>query len=55
MVESSEMSGGYVLGFRIYPAEKLKEIYKELSSLHKTYSAVPIFGVDFDKSEEVYF
>ena len=52
VIESSEMSGGYVLGFRIDPQEKLKEVYKEIQSLHKTYSSTPIFGVDYTKSEE---
>ena len=52
VIESSDMSGGYVLGFRIDPQEKLKEIYKELQSLHKTYSTKPVFGVDYTKSEE---
>ncbi len=42
-----------MLGFRIDPAEKLQEVYKEISSMHKTYSAKPIFGVDYTKSEEV--
>ena len=53
VIESSDMSGGYVLGFRIDPQEKLKEIHKELQSMHKTYSTKPIFGVDYTKSEEV--
>ena len=33
VVESTEASGGYVLGFRIDPKEKLMEVYKELCSL----------------------
>ena len=49
VVESSEPSGGYVLGFRIDPSEKLQEIYKELSSLFNVYSQSPIFGVEFTK------
>jgi Bardet-Biedl syndrome 5 protein len=53
VIESSEMSGGYVLGFRIDPQEKLQEVYKEIMSLHKTYSATPIFGVDYTRSEVV--
>ena len=35
VIESSELSGGYVLGFRIDPADRLEGIYKEISSLHK--------------------
>lgn len=50
VIESSEASGGYVLGFRIDPSERLEAIYKEISSLHKTYSETPIFGVDYTRS-----
>ena len=53
VIESSEMSGGYVLGFRIDPPEKLDEVLKEIQSLHTAYSSKPIFGVDYTKSEEV--
>ena len=38
--------------FRIDPVEKLQSVYKEISSLHKTYSETPLFGVDYNKSEE---
>ena len=37
-------------GFRIDPSERLEAVYKEISSLHKTYSESPIFGVDYSKS-----
>ncbi|XP_050712924.1 Bardet-Biedl syndrome 5 protein homolog isoform X2 [Eriocheir sinensis] len=47
VVESSEASGGYVLGFRIDPAEKLHEIHKEISALYTVYSQCPVFGVEF--------
>ncbi|KAK7063197.1 Bardet-Biedl syndrome 5 protein [Halocaridina rubra] len=47
VVESSEASGGYVLGFRIDPIEKLHEVHKEISSLFNVYSQCPIFGVEF--------
>lgn len=40
-------AGGYVLGFRIDPQEKLGDIYKELISLHAVYSENPIFGVSY--------
>ena len=59
VIESSELSGGYILGFRIDPLEKLQEIQKEISSLHKLYSTTPIFGIEYEtrddipKSEEV--
>lgn len=53
---SSEISGGYVLGFKLDPEEKMKQLYKELTSLHTVYSAKPIFGVEYswssNKNEE---
>ncbi|XP_063964526.1 Bardet-Biedl syndrome 5 protein homolog [Lytechinus pictus] len=48
VVESSVQSGGYVLGFRLDPAEKLQEIVKEIQSLHRVYSTNPILGVEFE-------
>ena len=48
VIESSELSGGYILGFRIDPLEKLQEIQREIASLHKLYSATPIFGVEYE-------
>ncbi len=50
MIESSELSGGYILGFRIDPADRLESVYKEIASLHKTYSEAPIFGVDYSRA-----
>uniref|UniRef100_A0A1B0CHY0 Putative bardet-biedl syndrome 5 protein n=1 Tax=Lutzomyia longipalpis TaxID=7200 RepID=A0A1B0CHY0_LUTLO len=47
VITTLKMSGGYVLGFRIDPPEKLHEIFKELTSLHTVYSETPIFGVDY--------
>ena len=38
--------------YRIDPVEKLQAVYKEISSLHKTYSETPLFGVDYSKSDE---
>lgn len=46
-------SGGYVLGFKIDPLEKLHESVKEINSLHKVYSASPIFGVNYEMEEKV--
>lgn len=51
VVESSQQSGGYVLGFRIDPQEKLTATVKEIQSLHKVYSACPLFGVEFETEE----
>jgi Bardet-Biedl syndrome 5 protein len=46
-------SGGYVLGFRIDPVEKLQQVHKEIQSLHKVYSTCPVFGVEFEEDERV--
>lgn len=50
MLETSEFSGGYVLGFKV---EQLEEVYTEVLNLFKTYSQNPIFGVEvtFEDSE----
>lgn len=42
-----------MLGFKIDPVEKLQEAVKEINSLHKVYSANPIFGVDYEMEEKV--
>lgn len=52
VIESSQQSGGYVLGFKIDPVEKLQEAIKEINSLHRVYSASPIFGVDYEMEEK---
>ena len=46
-------SGGYVLGFRIDPVEKLKEVAQEIQNLQRVYSACPIFGVEYETEEKV--
>ncbi|GBN53730.1 Bardet-Biedl syndrome 5 [Araneus ventricosus] len=53
VVESSENSGGYVLGFKIDPLERLQEVFKEISSLYQVHSTNPILGVDFFIEEKV--
>jgi len=52
VVETSPKSGGYVLGFRLDPADKLEEIYKEITSLYQVYSVNPIFGVDYTEEDK---
>ncbi|MGH0147968.1 UNVERIFIED_CONTAM: hypothetical protein FKN15_040969 [Acipenser sinensis] len=52
VIESSQQSGGYVLGFKIDPLEKLQDAVKEINSLHRVYSASPIFGVDYEMEEK---
>lgn len=52
VVETTEASGGYILGFKVDPKNKLEKLFKEISSLHKLYSSNPIFGVEFEVQEE---
>lgn len=46
VVETFARSGGYILGFRIDPKEKLEDAYKEILNLHQVYGTTPIFGVE---------
>ncbi len=43
VLETSEFSGGYILGFRV---EKLDDAFEEINNLFRTYSQNPIFGVE---------
>ncbi|XP_017873576.1 PREDICTED: Bardet-Biedl syndrome 5 protein homolog [Drosophila arizonae] len=51
VIQTAETGGGYVLGFRIDPVERLTELFKELSSLHTIYTDQPNFGVHYDPQE----
>lgn len=54
VIESVDNSGGgYVLGFRIDPASRLKQIIQELRSLHVTQNRNPEFGVIWKSTLEV--
>ena len=52
VIESTVSSGGYVLGFRIDPVERLHETFKEVQSLHQIFSVNPIFGVEHRVEEQ---
>jgi len=52
VIETTPQSGGYILGFRVDPKEKLLEMQQEIQSLHATYSTSPIFGIDFSVEEK---
>ncbi|CAB3233117.1 unnamed protein product [Arctia plantaginis] len=39
-------SGGYVLGFRADPRERLRPLLTELQALHRAYTEKPIFGIE---------
>ncbi len=53
MIAFTSKSGNYVLGFKIDPEDKMKEVFKEINSLYKIYSASPIFGVEFETEDKV--
>lgn len=53
VVETTKESGSYVLGFRIDPYEKMKDIVQEIHSLYQVYHASPTFGVDFELEDQV--
>ncbi len=52
VIETTQRSGGYILGFRIDPVEKLQETYKEIKTLHEIFSSNPQFGVKFTVEEK---
>lgn len=47
VILSNENNGGYVLGFRINPIQKLNTLHKEINILITAYNKSPIFGVDY--------
>jgi len=52
VLETTQQSGGYVLGFRLDPVEKLQETVKQIQNLFKVYSSWPIFGIEFEKEDK---
>ncbi len=52
MLETFAKAGGYILGFRVDPQERISEVFQEIQSLYQVYSAGPIFGVDFSVEAE---
>nr|AAY55647.1 IP10720p [Drosophila melanogaster] len=51
VIQTAETGGGYVLGFRVDPAERLNELFKELSSLHTVYGEHPNFGIQYNAND----
>eukprot|EP00899_Mesostigma_viride_P025515 jgi/Mesvir1/6148/Mv00848-RA.2 len=49
---SQSQGTGYILGFRVDPQERLKEIYKEVHSLWQVFSQNPVFGVEYSVEEK---
>ncbi|KNC47702.1 bardet-Biedl syndrome 5 protein [Thecamonas trahens ATCC 50062] len=52
VVETAEDSGGFVLGFRVDPVARLKEVAKEIVSLFNMFSERPNFGVQFSLEDQ---
>ena len=52
VIESTWQSGGYVLGFRIDPIEKLHSISKMIRNLRDVFASSPYYGVEFERSVE---
>ncbi|CEO97095.1 unnamed protein product (mitochondrion) [Plasmodiophora brassicae] len=52
VLTTTNSSGGYVLGFRIDPPERLQEVFQEICSLHQVFSENPIFGVRHQLEEK---
>ena len=52
VVETSQRCGGYILGFRVDPAEQLQAVFQEVSSLHTVFAQTPVFGVDYAAEEK---
>jgi len=51
VIETSARSGGYILGFRVDPQDKLQDVFQEIKSLWQVFSSNPIFGVQFSVEE----
>lgn len=45
VIETLQQSGGYVLGFKLEPADRLKDVAREVYRLHHVFSQNPNFGV----------
>ncbi|XP_076243056.1 Bardet-Biedl syndrome 5 protein isoform X2 [Calliopsis andreniformis] len=52
VIVSTESNGGYVLGFRVTPLQKLHVLYKEILTFFQTFEKNPMFGVDYTFEHE---
>ncbi|XP_059051851.1 Bardet-Biedl syndrome 5 protein homolog [Achroia grisella] len=48
-----QFSGGYVLGFRADPPDRLRPLLAELQALHQAYTERPIFGLEITWDHEI--
>ena len=46
VVETRESTGGYLLGFRVDPHERLDEVFETLATLYKVFAENPMFGIE---------
>ncbi|XP_061413364.1 Bardet-Biedl syndrome 5 protein homolog isoform X2 [Lethenteron reissneri] len=51
VIECTQQSGGYVLGFRADPPDLMRTMSQELQSLHRVFAAKPDMGVRFHMEE----
>ena len=47
MLETFSKAGGYILGFRVDPQDRINDVFNEINSFYAVYSEAPIFGVDY--------
>ncbi len=52
VLETFAKAGGYILGFRVDPQDKVTDVFKEIQSLYQVYFTAPLFGVDFSVEAE---
>ncbi|KAF7997131.1 hypothetical protein HCN44_005408 [Aphidius gifuensis] len=52
VIASTEGSGGYILGFRVDPIQKLQILFKEITALRDAFEKSPIFGVEYTFEHE---
>ncbi|CAH1714619.1 Bardet-Biedl syndrome 5 protein homolog isoform X1 [Aphis gossypii] len=53
VIETNGYSGGFTLGFRIDPKDRLRSVTKELSSLFRIHAQAPEFGVHFVTTDQI--
>ncbi len=53
VMEASGNDGGLVLGFKVDPYDKLKDLVQEIHSLYQVYCTSPMFGVEFRVDRQV--
>jgi len=51
VIESSWQSGGFVLGFRIDPVERIRKVAKQISAQHGIFVSKPSYGVQIAVDE----